>query len=698
MAAPGLGALNSQPVWQPGSGENRFKPERAATRRNVQKLTWRSSHWQAGFQADSVDAEPPSTQARIQSMTISDVSPGLAIRRILRMYESAQHKEAANFINRLNQSTFRSILSDLPIEVFIETMPSTLPMLEAIYAKVFLADGIEPTLKPLKPDAVVFQMVKLFASCHQDSAPLAPQDQPSPTCKKLLKVIILSEPQLRATICRRKRAFDRAIQSLGQHGLVGTSDDALMNLHDALKLEFERILSQYKSAVGKLDELSLAPKTPVARSLSHGPAPTKASHQRQLSLKQGEIQERLIKNQSLLNVLYPALSNHRNLEILLGVLQRRIDFDKDVLFQFTQLRKEAKDVDGDASVVSQALMRYSWGCQKVIDLMKEVEPQGNPTFDDHEDDSSTDLSAGYHSDSDSNCARSSNLISNSKNVSSQHGSGPSPSSRSASSTTPAVAWDPPNVQSELEALRLELEKARQTINSMQQNEQQLKQRLAAAPDAPRSGSSDKSSSANCTLDKRPSALIRRYGSLYAQARIDTLDALEKLPQLSDCDELKSKLLFSVVVLAFRSVQNTIADMKSQVRRALRVKDAASDPYAEDLEASVELYLRSKAEDFDVTKNIQDVCQQILATLYDYPCLKDCRGLITYVGDSVRLAWALSTQTPPYRLEFETRTFRSDYHVRFHSSNQSSEHIRTYLWPALMEAENGPCVHKGVVIT
>lgn len=50
------------------------------------------------------------------------------------------------------------------------------------------------------------------------------------------------------------------------------------------------------------------------------------------------------------------------------------------------------------------------------------------------------------------------------------------------------------------------------------------------------------------LDKRPSALIRRYGALYAQARIDTLDALEKLPQLSDCDELKSKLLFSVVVV------------------------------------------------------------------------------------------------------------------------------------------------------
>ncbi|OQR70653.1 hypothetical protein BIW11_11489 [Tropilaelaps mercedesae] len=253
---------------------------------------------------------------------------------------------------------------------------------------------------------------------------------------------------------------------------------------------------------------------------------------------------------------------------------------------------------------------------------------------------------------------------------------------------------------------------------MQAAEQQLKQRLAVETpritgglslvdsipnpsNRPSNGSTGTGGGAESgsLLDKRPSALIRRYGALYAQARIDTFDALEKLPQLSDCDELKSKLLFSVVVLAFRSVGNTIADMKSQVRRALRVKgDASSDPYAEDLEASVELYLRSKAEDFDVTKNIQDVCQQILATLYDYPCLKECRGLITYVGDSVRLAWALSTQTPPYRLEFEARAFRPDYHVRFHSSNQGSDHIRNYLWPALIEAENGPCVHKGVVIT
>lgn len=50
-------------------------------------------------------------------------------------------------------------------------------------------------------------------------------------------------------------------------------------------------------------------------------------------------------------------------------------------------------------------------------------------------------------------------------------------------------------------------------------------------------------------ERRPSALVRRYGNLYAQARVDTLDALDELPDLKNAEELKSKLLFSVVVVS-----------------------------------------------------------------------------------------------------------------------------------------------------
>jgi hypothetical protein len=49
-------------------------------------------------------------------------------------------------------------------------------------------------------------------------------------------------------------------------------------------------------------------------------------------------------------------------------------------------------------------------------------------------------------------------------------------------------------------------------------------------------------------ENRPSRLVQRYGSLYSQSRIDALDALDDLPELADCDDLKVKLLFSILVV------------------------------------------------------------------------------------------------------------------------------------------------------
>ena len=95
---------------------------------------------------------------------------------------------------------------------------------------------------------------------------------------------------------------------------------------------------------------------------------------------------------------------------------------------------------------------------------------------------------------------------------------------------------------------------------------------------------------------------------------------------------------------------------------------------------------------------QDVSQQIWATLYDYPSLKSCEGLLQYINDCVQLAWGLANQFPPYTIEYDVRTFRKDLHVRFHKADANSDVIKTYLWPALLDTSTGVCVHKGVVIT
>ena len=43
-------------------------------------------------------------------------------------------------------------------------------------------------------------------------------------------------------------------------------------------------------------------------------------------------------------------------------------------------------------------------------------------------------------------------------------------------------------------------------------------------------------------------LVHCYANLYSQARVDTLDALDNLHQLDNATELKSKILFSVIVV------------------------------------------------------------------------------------------------------------------------------------------------------
>ena len=57
--------------------------------------------------------------------------------------------------------------------------------------------------------------------------------------KRLLGVLLTSEPRMKRVVAERRKALTKAIEGLGQHGLVGTSDESLLSLHEALKVQFE---------------------------------------------------------------------------------------------------------------------------------------------------------------------------------------------------------------------------------------------------------------------------------------------------------------------------------------------------------------------------------------------------------------------------------------------------------------------------
>ena len=315
-----------------------------------------------------VDYEELPSQNLASAMTLPDSSPRMALQRILYLYENGEHREAANFMRRLNFAAFKSILPQLPADIFIESMPHSLPILEALYAKLFLYSKLASDKSlvcrsnSLRPEAVVWQLVKFFASQEEELPPAGQMrwEFCGPfisSCKRLLTVLLAAEPRARRLLSERKKALMKAIEGLGQHGLVGTSEGGLVYLHVALKREFETVRKSYEDALEKLENLSLVHKNEAR-------APIAQSHQRQLSLKAPEIQERLIKNKTLLNVIEPTLEN-TSLEVLLGILQQRIELDKECLFQFTQVKKES-NLNKNEQSVAPILMRYQRGCQQVI--------------------------------------------------------------------------------------------------------------------------------------------------------------------------------------------------------------------------------------------------------------------------------------------------------------------------------------------
>ena len=207
-----------------------------------------------------------------------------------------------------------------------------------------------------------------------------------------------------------------------------------------------------------------------------------------------------------------------------------------------------------------------------------------------------------------------------------------------------------SLKSELSKLKSELSQAQKTVGTLEDSEKMLRERLAdekhrsltleKMASLAKQNSLPKVNGGYSALDERPAHLVRRYGELYSQMRLETLDALDKLAPLVNSDELKIKLLFSVVVvsqyqssfktrfigkflyvypqLAFRSVTNSISSKRDQIRRILQLppppnvqeaKMADNDnemiePAVKDLEEAVTAYLRRATETFDLSKNVE----------------------------------------------------------------------------------------------
>ena len=168
-------------------------------------------------------------------------------------------------MNPLKINYFWQIVDQLPMEDFVrESMPQSLPILEAVYGKLFLnkyTNSSSNLMDKYSPENVVWQIVKFFASQDEGGggggsaglhhmppspspggAPFTERDKKTEpkssqrwemcgpwvsTCKRLLSVLLSADPRVKRLVAERRKGLTKAIEGLGQHGLIGKCPDSV---------------------------------------------------------------------------------------------------------------------------------------------------------------------------------------------------------------------------------------------------------------------------------------------------------------------------------------------------------------------------------------------------------------------------------------------------------------------------------------
>ncbi|XP_071511376.1 uncharacterized protein [Diadema antillarum] len=339
-------------------------PRQRRTKRRAQvpqtQGPWRDSSWVQSF-----SSQGPSPLGNPQ-----ELNPAFALRKIVLLLEKEKFIDVSQLINQLNNVTIKSIMHEIPMEMFIDNIPQSLVALESLYSKLFILDPENFPVDKLALEATVFQIVRHLALLDSmlDFGTDISNAEVMNSITNVLRIVLFVKPDIVSVVHARKKMMDNALLGIGEHSLVKVAG-SLMNLHDGLKIEFEKTMASYKIAVQQLEQLSLSnPKPITLKSFANRSLPS-ANHQVLMTYTETEIQERLFKNKTVLNAVESNMTNQ--LPHLIQNLKERIENDKNALLAFGRLRREIKGISADAKVAP-AITQYSKSLKAVLDVFAHI--------------------------------------------------------------------------------------------------------------------------------------------------------------------------------------------------------------------------------------------------------------------------------------------------------------------------------------
>lgn len=173
--------------------------------------------------------------------------------------ERKEYQELIKIVLQIPGDVLVLILDDLLMAELYRDMPNSLAALEAFFSKIHQDRGARFPTRILCSEEFIHHLVRYFTDLLKYNHQTFASAQSREHIKNIFVICSQVDAGFRERLRGRVDQFTEALQGFTEHSLVEmisrSSSKYYMRIHEAVKYELERTVSQYKSALQKLAEV-----------------------------------------------------------------------------------------------------------------------------------------------------------------------------------------------------------------------------------------------------------------------------------------------------------------------------------------------------------------------------------------------------------------------------------------------------------
>ena len=179
---------------------------------------------------------------------------------------------------------------------------------------------------------------------------------------------------------------------------------------------------------------------------------------------------------------------------------------------------------------------------------------------------------------------------------------------------------------------------------------------------------------------------------------ERLDCSEVIRTAGVSAETTNVILFSIMKTAYEMMCAEDARINQQLKQLLELPDNSITVLS--IQESVSSYLRKENVILPSLLPVlkERVVSAVLEEYGQFVSESNARIVYEFARNSLELSWSILIQSPKLYLSYHDTCYNTDTHRRFYASDHTSECIKYFIWPTLIETGTLRTLCKGIVFT